>query len=601
MDCTEDDLTMSLFRSIDEVVRLPMADTGKKSSSSEKKVDSTKKLVSQKSMPNAIANDIIHVEVAKTFTSSKSLTSMPIVKAEHDSRPGTPVSIRTDMRKSSKKKTAHIIWEPNTLLLDCAKNGELHRMIDILAMCQLGKYPNESTPLSPASSLAPARTPKEIYSPISTYVDINYHSAHTGITPLHMACAYGHMDVVKYLIEELLADVTVTDAEGWTPLHSIIAEIPDPVPLNVSANANTAKDVNDRLRFIAVLKYLLNVPAMDLKAETGDGDTVLEVVKENDDTGDIDQDIIEIIESALRSRGIELDRDHSSGSLTDDDTPAPVADQHIQQKSTDKKVSPVPQRKEVASPTRITPVLPRQTSPLSMSTTNTTRTSDEKLTTTASEPTKILELTRKITSLAVVKDMKSPTPAVVSVLNTGPQSSVQNYLVNAVSTLSVVDTTSTTVNDSTLKVISVSQPDRSIPVALSKSTQPQKSKPPVSNVGKFLATTSVPVSASFSNNPKPLQRTPSLNYMAAPVNLNSPAAIMPRNSAASFELASTPLARTPSLSSMSKPGNGVYTKKIFTEPRSTQKVSIFATPKVGVGVGPNAVPATGKNSPVRKE
>jgi ankyrin repeat protein len=40
-----------------------------------------------------------------------------------------------------------------------------------------------------------------------------------GYTPLHRAAINGHLDVVKYLVEEKGADVKAAYNDGRTPLH----------------------------------------------------------------------------------------------------------------------------------------------------------------------------------------------------------------------------------------------------------------------------------------------------------------------------------------------------------------------------------------------
>ncbi|HEY6438199.1 MAG TPA: ankyrin repeat domain-containing protein, partial [Ignavibacteriaceae bacterium] len=40
-----------------------------------------------------------------------------------------------------------------------------------------------------------------------------------GYTPLHRAARYGHLDVVKYLVEQKGADVNAVNKYGYTPLH----------------------------------------------------------------------------------------------------------------------------------------------------------------------------------------------------------------------------------------------------------------------------------------------------------------------------------------------------------------------------------------------
>lgn len=41
----------------------------------------------------------------------------------------------------------------------------------------------------------------------------------TGTTALHMACANGHMDIVKFLLYDINNSVNIKNDEGNTPLH----------------------------------------------------------------------------------------------------------------------------------------------------------------------------------------------------------------------------------------------------------------------------------------------------------------------------------------------------------------------------------------------
>jgi len=41
----------------------------------------------------------------------------------------------------------------------------------------------------------------------------------SGRTPLHIASREGHMDVVRFLVEQLKFDVSCTDEDGTLPLH----------------------------------------------------------------------------------------------------------------------------------------------------------------------------------------------------------------------------------------------------------------------------------------------------------------------------------------------------------------------------------------------
>ncbi len=48
-----------------------------------------------------------------------------------------------------------------------------------------------------------------------------------GRTALHYACWNGHLEIVKYLVEDKKMDVNVTDISGFTPLHFVLFEHKD--------------------------------------------------------------------------------------------------------------------------------------------------------------------------------------------------------------------------------------------------------------------------------------------------------------------------------------------------------------------------------------
>lgn len=49
--------------------------------------------------------------------------------------------------------------------------------------------------------------------------DMNKKHPYSAYVPLHFAAYYGHLNVVKYLIEETHADINIKDDSGRTPMH----------------------------------------------------------------------------------------------------------------------------------------------------------------------------------------------------------------------------------------------------------------------------------------------------------------------------------------------------------------------------------------------
>lgn len=270
--------------------------------------------------------------------------------------------------RGNKRQRVKINWEPNCLLLDYAKNGELDRIKKLFEGSHSigsGKsatgevssgdiYSGGSTESTPRNSPGSRRRLSEKQQSVSScasggeQLSVNYHAAYTGLTPLHMACAYGHLDVVKYLIEKQQADCNVRDREGWTILHSLISEIPligSSSGSNESNNSSSSTEMRSttaamdstslqhqrpsfastggktgvinsiallrrrREQFLELLRYLLGITQSTdlLTAITDEGDTVLDCIKETDDGAVVDQQVFRCIQDAMQRRGVNLD------------------------------------------------------------------------------------------------------------------------------------------------------------------------------------------------------------------------------------------------------------------------------------------------------
>jgi hypothetical protein len=107
------------------------------------------------------------------------------------------------------------------------------------------------------------------------------------------------------LIEVQHADTAVRDSEGWSVLHSIIAEIPDPI---ISHGNKKAKEQKDRDRFLAVLRYLTALPQIDLTMVTNETENILDVIKEPEELGSIDAEVEGIVRKSLEQRQIVLQK-----------------------------------------------------------------------------------------------------------------------------------------------------------------------------------------------------------------------------------------------------------------------------------------------------
>ena len=89
-----------------------------------------------------------------------------------------------------------------------------------------------------------------------------------GDTPLHVACLYGHADIVRALLEAN-ADARVTDGDGGTPLHDASA----------GGHLNIVKMLVERIREIREIRAADAAGPADVSsfvnARDGDGETPL--------------------------------------------------------------------------------------------------------------------------------------------------------------------------------------------------------------------------------------------------------------------------------------------------------------------------------------
>ena len=71
-------------------------------------------------------------------------------------------------------------------------------------------------------------------------------TGHQGLTPLHLACSYNQIAVVRFLLKDCHVRVNITDKEGWTPLHSAAVEgYPEIVSLLLQCTGNLAQKGSD--------------------------------------------------------------------------------------------------------------------------------------------------------------------------------------------------------------------------------------------------------------------------------------------------------------------------------------------------------------------
>ncbi|KAF9160003.1 hypothetical protein DFQ26_005975 [Actinomortierella ambigua] len=128
--------------------------------------------------------------------------------------------------KRKPRLNKRVNFDPQALIADASRTGDMALF---------------KTSLSQLEDEYPERSVEEI---------INYQSESRGLSVLHLASSYNHLELCKLAIS-LGADVNVVDVEGWTPLHCAAAE-----------------------GHWQMFELLANVPEADLQAATYDGELV---------------------------------------------------------------------------------------------------------------------------------------------------------------------------------------------------------------------------------------------------------------------------------------------------------------------------------------
>lgn len=93
-----------------------------------------------------------------------------------------------------------------------SKKVQFDDMSVILFICQHGDTEDDAN----LTILRNATEDRTILSRLET--------GHQNLTPLHLACAYNQIKIVKFLLGECSVEVNNVDKEGWTPLHSACVE-----------------------------------------------------------------------------------------------------------------------------------------------------------------------------------------------------------------------------------------------------------------------------------------------------------------------------------------------------------------------------------------
>jgi ankyrin repeat protein len=122
----------------------------------------------------------------------------------------------------------------------------------LLEICQKGLTPDHS--LSYFESLLHQVQLDQIF------------SAQKNMSPLHVACSYGHLEITKTF-------VNLIDAEGWTPLHCACAEGHLPI-LKVLGQSGPIEFHSE------LFEFGVKDGPVDLEARTFDGETAADVALE---------------------------------------------------------------------------------------------------------------------------------------------------------------------------------------------------------------------------------------------------------------------------------------------------------------------------------
>lgn len=104
----------------------------------------------------------------------------------------------------------------------------------------------------------------------------NIYSPQQWLTPLHVACSHGNVEIARLLLQTAGAAVNITDKEGWTPLHCAAAEGHlDIIRLLGKCQGNSADPNQNRTDWL----YVLDGP-VDLDPLTDDNETPEDVALE---------------------------------------------------------------------------------------------------------------------------------------------------------------------------------------------------------------------------------------------------------------------------------------------------------------------------------
>ncbi|KAJ3127054.1 hypothetical protein HK098_006851 [Nowakowskiella sp. JEL0407] len=213
----------------EKIQSLPITPSSQSVPSQDKKI-SPSHLKSISSSTSELLSPQSHADPKQLLSPSKSIDSLllnPNNLSNSSKQPPTDTKRPTGILISNKSasKLSHqrrrVTFDPSTMMLQISQFGDPIDNVSFTALRRcLGLPLQDLKIVDELALLAQISVPS-----LSEKLDINkIISPQQRLTPLHLACTHGHVEMVKVLLKELDIKVNVRDREGWTPLHCAAAE-----------------------------------------------------------------------------------------------------------------------------------------------------------------------------------------------------------------------------------------------------------------------------------------------------------------------------------------------------------------------------------------
>ncbi|KAJ3178405.1 hypothetical protein HDU85_005203 [Gaertneriomyces sp. JEL0708] len=200
VDCADDDVTRDKFNTVEALATHDNSERG----STEMIGGSHETLLPTEVAPvvevvssHSTSSDEVSDGVSATSQTVPCVNEEAIARLSNTSTQLSPVTPSTLPNQSSQKKRKAVKFDPITGILDICRWGSLHSPDYMDTLTQM---------LSSCETVVDFLTPQK------------------SMTPLHLACTYGHVDIVHLLLSYTDSLVNSYDDEGWTPLHCACAE-----------------------------------------------------------------------------------------------------------------------------------------------------------------------------------------------------------------------------------------------------------------------------------------------------------------------------------------------------------------------------------------